>query len=73
MCAYEFQTESYLLQDVGVPEELNLNQSSDVEIVGETGHRRAQCARVTKLLEYFYPPTHLKDEVRNFECLPTLI
>jgi hypothetical protein len=50
----------------GIPDCMDINQDSDIEIVEALGVRRAQLERVTKLLEYFHPPTHIKGEVSVF-------
>lgn len=47
----------------GVPDIIDVNQDSDLELVEPEGVRRAQLGRVSKLLEYYHPPTHIKGEV----------
>lgn len=46
-----------------VPDAVDVNQDSDVEFIGATEPRRAQDPRVKELLEFFFPPVHVKNEV----------
>lgn len=48
-----------------VPEVIDVDQESDIEVVQTPGVRRAQLERVANLLAYFYPPTHVKGEVSD--------
>lgn len=47
-----------------MPEVIDVDQDSDMEIVETPGVRRAQLERVSGLLEFYFPPTHVKGEVR---------
>lgn len=52
-----------------VPNVIDVDQDSDVVIVQPPGVRRAQLKRVSNLLRYYHPPTHVKGEVSAGFCV----
>lgn len=50
-------------QDYDVPVGLDIDQLSDIEVIETPGVRRARLGRVSKLLEHYDDPIHVKGEV----------
>lgn len=55
-------------QDVNVPDSVDVNQDSELEIIDSPGFQRAQLGRVANLLEYYHPPTHMNGELCDYSA-----